>query len=80
MNSNPILQVIPGLAVITIAVIGAGVLPNAVERLYQGKPRKVGRDRWDFEMDKRDERLLLEARNLSQSNNSNNNNNNSEHQ
>ena len=56
MNSNPILQVIPGLAVITLAVAGAGALPYGVERLYRGKPKKVGRDRWDFEMDKRDER------------------------
>lgn len=61
-RSNPVLQNIPALAIITLAVAGVGALPYAVHRLYYGEPRKVGRDRWDWEMDKRDERLGLVRR------------------
>jgi hypothetical protein len=48
----------PGLVIIALAIAGIGALPYGVHRLYYGEPRKVGRDRWDFEMDKRDTRLL----------------------
>ena len=55
----------PGLLVITFAIAGIGALPYGVHRLYYGEARKVGRDRWDFEMDKRDARLM-EARKIRQ--------------
>jgi len=48
----------PGLIIIAVSIAGIGALPYGVHRLYHGEARKVGRDRWDFEMDKRDARLV----------------------
>ena len=62
--SNPVLQIIPGAAVIVLGVAAAGVLPWGVHRLYHGEGRKVNRDRWDFEMERRDDRLRREAKAL----------------
>lgn len=54
---SAVFQNAPGLIIITLAIAGIGALPYGVHRLYYGEARKVGRDRWDFEMDKRDARL-----------------------
>jgi hypothetical protein len=48
----------PGLLVIVVSIAGIGALPYGVHKLYYGEARKVGRDRWDFEMDKRDGNLV----------------------
>jgi hypothetical protein len=53
-------QNLPGIAVIVLAVAGMGALPAAVNYMHTGEPRKLGRDRWDYEMDKRDVRLVKE--------------------
>ena len=45
------------MLIIAVSIAGVGALPYGVHRLYYGEGRKVGRDRWDFEMDRRDVRL-----------------------
>jgi hypothetical protein len=65
MSTSGVWQNAPGLIIIAFAIAGIGALPYGVHRLYYGEPRKVGRDRWDFEMDKRDVRLI-EARKMRQ--------------
>jgi hypothetical protein len=55
--STGVWQNAPGLLIIAFAIAGIGALPYGVHRVYYGEARKVGRDRWDFEMAKRDFRL-----------------------
>ena len=57
MAQNGVMQNIPGLAIIAISIAGVGALPYGVHKLYYGESRKVGLDRWDYEMNKRDRRL-----------------------
>ena len=50
-------QNLPGITVIILAVAGIGALPYGVHRLYYGEHRKTQLDRFDFEMNKRDQRI-----------------------
>ena len=58
MNSG-VLQNIPAFGIIIVCVAGIGAVPYGVHRLFWGE-RKVGRDDWDYLMDRRDARLLRE--------------------
>lgn len=57
MSTTGVWQNAPGLIVMVFAIAGIGALPYGVHRVYYGEARKIGRDRWDFEMEKRDFRL-----------------------
>jgi len=57
------LQNIPVSIVICLAVTGIGALQGGVHRLFHGQSRPILRDKFDWQMDKRDELLEVKGNN-----------------
>eukprot|EP00515_Schizochytrium_aggregatum_P001180 CAMPEP_0202040748 /NCGR_PEP_ID=MMETSP0962-20130828/21935_1 /ASSEMBLY_ACC=CAM_ASM_000488 /TAXON_ID=4773 /ORGANISM="Schizochytrium aggregatum, Strain ATCC28209" /LENGTH=131 /DNA_ID=CAMNT_0048605033 /DNA_START=40 /DNA_END=434 /DNA_ORIENTATION=+ len=55
-------QNIPTITILVLAIAGIGSLQAGAHKLFTGGPRPIGRDRFDFLLDQRDDRLKAEGK------------------